>query len=171
MIDRILAGETTIQLLHGCSIPVLVVGNELNKPETIVVAVDFGPASIRAAATAVEMLGQSGTVYLVYVEQHFDIYPDGTIPPDAEHFPGDLVNRFRQLTSDLRAPSEVVLEPIVLNGSPVPVLLEFCEQVGADLLATGTHGRKGIKLFLLGSVSTALVRNARTPILVVPSKG
>ena len=171
VIDRMLGGETTLHLIRGCSVPVLVVGNEMDKPRTIVVAVDFGPASTRAAAAAVEMLGESGTVYLVYVEQPFEVLPDGSVAPEAEHYPGDLVMRFRQLTSELRAPSGVVVESVILNGSPVPALLEFCERVGADLLAAGTHGLKGVQRFLLGSVSTALVRNIRKPILVVPSKG
>ncbi len=171
VIDRMLGGETTIHLLRSCSIPVLVVGNELNKPATIVVAVDFGPASIRAAAAAVEMLGESGTVYLVYVEQPFEVLPEGPVAPEAEHYPGDLVMRFRQITGELKAPSGVVVESVILNGSPVPALLEFCERVGADLVAAGTHGLKGIQRFLLGSVSTALVRSIRKPILVVPAKG
>ena len=39
------------------------------------------------------------------------------------------------------------------------------------MLAAGTHSLKGIQRFLLGSVSKALVRNCRQPILIVPSKG
>jgi nucleotide-binding universal stress UspA family protein len=171
VIDRMLGGETTIQLLRACPMPVLVVGNELDKPATIVVAVDFGPASIRAAAAALEMLGESGTVYLVYVEQPFEVFPDGSVAPEAEHYPGDLVMRFRQLMSELKAPSGVVVESVILNGSPVPALLEFSERVGADMVAAGTHSLKGIQRFLLGSVSTALVRSLRKPILVVPAKG
>jgi nucleotide-binding universal stress UspA family protein len=170
VLDRMLGGETTLKVMRSCSVPVLVVDSEMDKPETIVVAVDFGPASSHAAAVAVEMLGDSGTVYLVYVEQAFEVLPDGTIPPEDEAYPGQLAMRFRQLTADLKPPQGVVIESVVLNGSPVPALLEFCEQVGADVLAAGTHGLKGIQRLLLGSVSTALVRNIRKPILIVPSK-
>jgi nucleotide-binding universal stress UspA family protein len=170
VIDRLFGGETTIELIRTCSTPVLVVTSETSKPSVVVAAVDFGPASTRAAEIAVEMLGQTGTVYLVHVEHMIDVLPDGTVYPGAGNYPGDLVTRFRQLTSRLKAPHGVVVESVILNGSPVPTLLEFSERVGADLLVAGTHGLNGIQRLLLGSVSTALVRNIRKPLLVVPAK-
>jgi nucleotide-binding universal stress UspA family protein len=170
VIDQMFGGDTTLELMRGCSIPVLVVTSEISKPEVVVAAVDFGSASTRAAEIAVEMLGQTGTVYLVHVEHVIDVLPDGTVCPSSESYPCDLVARFRQLTNKLRAPHGVVVETVILNGSPVPTLLEFSERVGADLLVAGTHGLKGIQRLLLGSVSTALVRNSRKPLLVVPGK-
>lgn len=169
VIDRLLGGESTLQLMRSCSIPVLVIGDEMGSPRTIVVAVDFGPASTRAASLAIELLRGSGTLYLVYVEGPIEVLPDGTLAGDLESHPGDVVMRFRWLTSQLRAPNGVVVETVMLSGSAAHAILEFSERVGADVLAVGTHGLKGIQRFLLGSVSTALVRNSEKPILVVPA--
>lgn len=170
MVDRILGRETTLKLLRGSSIPILIVPSEMDPPENVVIAVDFGPASEHAAAVAIGMLGESGMAYLVHVEQPFEALPDGTVAPDPEEYPEDLAERFRDFTSKLEIPPGVVIERVVLNGAPAPALLEFCEKVGADMLAAGTHGLKGLQRFLIGSVSKALVRNCRQAVLIVPSK-
>jgi nucleotide-binding universal stress UspA family protein len=99
-----------------------------------------------------------------------DVLPDGSVAPGGDRYPGDLVTRFRQLESRLKAPHGVAVESVILNGAPAPALLEFSERVGADLLASGSQGLNGIQRLMLGSVSTALVRNSRKPLLVVPSK-
>lgn len=170
VIDRMFGGDTTLALMRSCSIPVLVVTSEISKPQVVVAAVDFGPESGQAAELAVRMLGNAGTVYLVYVEHVVDVLPDGCVAPGAERYPGDLVTRFRHLESSLRAPHGVAVESVILNGPPAPALLEFSERVGADLLASGSQGLNAIQRLMLGSVSTALVRNSRKPLLVVPSK-
>jgi nucleotide-binding universal stress UspA family protein len=41
------------------------------------------------------------------------------------------------------------------------------EQIGADLIVMGTHGRRGVKRLLLGSVAEAVVRSAPCPVLTV----
>jgi nucleotide-binding universal stress UspA family protein len=65
-------------------------------------------------------------------------------------------------------PPGVLVEPVVLNGTPVAAITEFAERVGADLVATGSHGHSRIDRLLLGSVSTGLVRNAHCAVLVAP---
>jgi len=45
---------------------------------------------------------------------------------------------------------------------------EFVEEVEADLLVVGSHRRGRVGKVLLGSISEALVRKSRVPVLVVP---
>lgn len=170
VIDRLVSGETTLQVMRCSSVPVLVVDEQIGRPATAVVALDFGPASKRAARLALEMLGNSGTLYLVYVEEPIDLFPGATIAPVAQHYPGEILVLFRRVTDDLRVPAGVVVETVMLNGAPVPTIEEFCERVGADLIAAGTHGLSRIACFFLGSVSTSLVRRTRIPVLIAPSE-
>lgn len=44
---------------------------------------------------------------------------------------------------------------------------EFQKSSSADLVVMGSHGRKGIKRFILGSVAEAVLRNLECPVLVV----
>ena len=45
-------------------------------------------------------------------------------------------------------------------------LWERAEMIGADLVAVGSHGRRGVSLLLLGSVAEATVRHAPCSVLV-----
>lgn len=55
--------------------------------------------------------------------------------------------------------------PRFVPGRPVDVLPDLVQ--GYDLLATATHSRKGLERVLVGSVTARLLRNVRTPVLVV----
>ena len=55
----------------------------------------------------------------------------------------------------------------VLSGNPKEVLLEEAQKMDADLIVVGSHGRRGFKRFLLGSVSEAVAMNAHCSVLVV----
>jgi nucleotide-binding universal stress UspA family protein len=168
-LDRLVTGETTLNVARHSSVPVLMVGEAMEKPLVAVAAVDFGPACVRAAQMAIDLLGQSGTLYLVYAEEPIDLIPDTTIAPVVEHYPGEVVVLFRRLIEDLKAPAGVVVETVILNGGPVPVIEEFCERIGADLLVTGTHGLSRAACFFLGSVSTGLARRSQIPVLIAPA--
>lgn len=54
-----------------------------------------------------------------------------------------------------------------LSGDPAQVIAT--EAADYDLLAVGSHGRKGLQRFLLGSVSHAVTRSAPCPVLVIRS--
>lgn len=49
-------------------------------------------------------------------------------------------------------------------------IIEYAEEVGADLIAMGTHGRRGLDRWLLGSVAERVVRTAGIPVLTVRSE-
>jgi nucleotide-binding universal stress UspA family protein len=169
-IERLLSGETTLQVMRYSRIPVLVVGEWTNGPATVVAAIDLSPASVRAAAVGLEMLGESGTFYLVHVEQPPQMLAEGLVLPRGADYSAQLTARLNQLKKSLRVPNGVVAETIVLDGSTPRAIMEFSDRVGADLITAGTHGLSGIARFLLGSVSTALVRQTEKSILIVPPK-
>ena len=58
-------------------------------------------------------------------------------------------------------------QSVVLEGSPVETLLEFAQSESADLIAIGTHGRRGIRRLLFGSVAEGVTRSSPVPVLVV----
>ena len=169
-VDRLLGIDTTMQVMSRSLVPVLVVDDELDKPSIAVAAIDFSKGSARAASVALKVLAERGTLYLVHVEEPVEVLPDRSVA-QAEPYSGETFFRFRRLVAQLRIPSNVLVETIVLNGAPVPAIAEFCERVGADVLAVGTHGQKRIGRLSLGTVSRELIRKSRTPIVVAPAKG
>jgi nucleotide-binding universal stress UspA family protein len=59
---------------------------------------------------------------------------------------------------------EVVVH--VRVGDPVTALLQLALDQDAELLVVGTHGRRGLERFALGSVAQALVNAKRLPVVV-----
>ena len=52
-------------------------------------------------------------------------------------------------------------------GDVLREILDAVEEESADLVVIGTHGRKGLSRFLLGSTTEKLVRTAPCPVLTV----
>jgi nucleotide-binding universal stress UspA family protein len=55
----------------------------------------------------------------------------------------------------------------VLSGKPKEVILEEAKKWKADLIVVGSHGRRGFKRLLLGSVSEAVAMKAHCSVVVV----
>src|SRR5262249_54774 len=53
-------------------------------------------------------------------------------------------------------------------GTPHTTIVEFTDEIKADLLVMGTHGRTGLAHLLVGSVAERGVRTRRVPVLTVP---
>lgn len=67
------------------------------------------------------------------------------------------------------APRLVEVEP---PGEDVAERLErAAREIGASLIVMGTHGRRGVRRLMLGSVAERLLRHARCPVLMIPARG
>jgi len=62
------------------------------------------------------------------------------------------------------------LESIVCEGEPHDVLIDVATARNADLIAIGTHGRKGLKKLFLGSVTGRVLVSSPCDVLVVKKK-
>ena len=55
----------------------------------------------------------------------------------------------------------------VLSGKPIEVILEDARKWDADLIVVGSHGRRGFRRSLLGSVSEAVAMKAHCSVVIV----
>lgn len=77
----------------------------------------------------------------------------------------DLQDRAKQFQEDgVRATSHLV------EGSTAAVILEHARKHESDLIAVGSHGHGALFSALMGSVSSAVVKDAACPVLIVPSR-
>lgn len=65
------------------------------------------------------------------------------------------------------ASAELEATSAVLSGNAKEVILDEARKWNADLIVVGSHGRRGFKRFLLGSVSEAVAMNAPCSVVVV----
>jgi nucleotide-binding universal stress UspA family protein len=56
---------------------------------------------------------------------------------------------------------------LVVEGDPATEILKFADELHADLIAMGSHGRTGVMCLLMGSVSREVLDQAQCPVLVV----
>jgi nucleotide-binding universal stress UspA family protein len=76
--------------------------------------------------------------------------------------------RHREIVERVEADAEdVSVVTSVRTGRPGRELLAYADENEIDLLVLGTHGRTGVRRWLMGSVATAVVREARCPALTV----
>jgi nucleotide-binding universal stress UspA family protein len=61
----------------------------------------------------------------------------------------------------------VPVETDILEGDPAEQILDYADEIDADVIVSGTHGRSGVKRQLLGSVAERLVRHSDVPVLTV----
>jgi nucleotide-binding universal stress UspA family protein len=167
--DRVLNDETTLNVIRTASCPVLGVAPNLERlPRRVLVAMDFTSASYAAAAVARGLMPDGGVMTLAYV-------------PPLVMYPADdgegVIHRLGVQAGFERARRElegggVTVEDVVLHHElrrPVSeLLLECAEASSADLIAAGSARPSRVDRWLLGSVSTDLVRDGRCSVLVVP---
>jgi nucleotide-binding universal stress UspA family protein len=49
---------------------------------------------------------------------------------------------------------------------PAEGIIAAAEEIGADLIVMASHGRRGLKRFILGSQANAVVTHSHVPILI-----
>jgi nucleotide-binding universal stress UspA family protein len=58
-------------------------------------------------------------------------------------------------------------EVLLRTGDARDQILQAAKELGADMIVMGTHGRRGVRRALLGSVTESVVRSADCPVLTV----
>ncbi len=59
------------------------------------------------------------------------------------------------------------VEAVVRLGRSADGILELAEEMGADLIVMGTHGRTGARRMLIGSVAEEVLRRASCPVMTL----
>lgn len=62
---------------------------------------------------------------------------------------------------------KVPVETAIREGEPAEEILNYADEIQADIIVAGTHGRTGVKRHLIGSVAERLVRHATCPVTTI----
>lgn len=136
-------------------------------PALVVAAVDFEPASVRAAAMAGAIATACRAQLRVVHAERVDAPPYFT-PDQIAALEDERRETTRELTAELRrlvaGTTTRAADVRVVEGPPVDTIL--AQSADADLVVLGTHGRRGPSRWWLGSVAERVVRAAHLPVLV-----
>lgn len=135
--------------------------------ENIVVAFDgseYSKAALLEASNWIKRHG--GTAVLVHAV-FFDEEEFGAIPEQLEKRMTFGKKICYQAKEEVSSDLGISIESIICEGDPPETIAEIANSKKADLIAIGTHGRKGIKKLLMGSVTSAVIAGAPCDVLVV----
>ena len=164
------ARETLLRLIHLAHVPVLAVPPDATAlPHTVVVGSDFSAFSVSAAHEAIREIGPGVRVHLAHVISEFTWAAHGPVLNEwAATYRAGAEKRLRELAADLARSGEVTVQEHLRGGEPAEEILKLADEVGAELIAVGSHGTGFIGRVLLGSISGRLIHQARCALLVSP---
>jgi len=137
------------------------------RPRSILVAVDFGEASARAIAIGGALAERCGASLRLLHAGAFDLPPYMTsAQPPAGGLPaGNDRARATEFLADFgRRHTSAPFIPLVDEDAPIDAILR--ESVTSDLVVMGTHGRRGLSRWWLGSVAERVLRETGCPLLI-----
>ena len=138
----------------------------------ILCPIDFERDSMDALELAYRVAKQnSATVHLLSVIGE-PLIPAPEIPPVPVQINAAFESRCRERLEAIAREklAGVRHEVFVASGNAAPEILNLASERKIDLIVMGTHGRTGVKLFLLGSVAAHVVRESPIPVLTVHPK-
>jgi nucleotide-binding universal stress UspA family protein len=141
----------------------------------VLVATDGSELSVRAAHRAFELLGTADDVVVLAVLTEMPGSdaggfegPTETPAEEAQDWKTEVAEAQQALAATLTEVHGAKVEQRVEAGDAGPMIVWVAEQIGADLVVVGSHGRGVLKRMVVGSVSEHVVHHASCPVLVVP---
>ena len=136
--------------------------------DTVVIATDGSESVRRAVAVALDLAERfDAEVHALYVVDTDEI------ESSPEEIRDDLETAIEKTGDEALSFAEeevgesLDLTTAVCEGDPATEIMEYADEIDADVIAVGTRGRHGDHAFLLGSVAEAVVRSAPQPVLTV----
>lgn len=140
-------------------------------PKNILVPTDFSEYGDAAVDYAVQLAKQlDATIHLLHVVT-FPVYgvPELGLAHANAVAQSAMIESQRALEGlAARLREQVTVAPVRLEaGDAREIIDRVADEVGADMIVMGTHGRRGFSRWFLGSIAESVVRTAPCPVLTV----
>jgi nucleotide-binding universal stress UspA family protein len=186
LIDKMLVGSTTLKVLRKSRIPVLSVRKrgrgEAIELRNILVPLDIYDKEDSALDYAVDLAQAiKANISVVYAYRLFDYaaIEEGKTPSGINElgeealkfFSSELAARVegpreRLKRDGMEAGSEITTD-LIEGKTPAMRIVEYANSKNTDLIVINTHGRKGIKKIMMGSVTEKVVQESPCPVLAL----
>ena len=140
----------------------------------VLIATDGSDQSIIAARRATELLCTANNITLLTVVTEIPGDDAGGFagsvysPEEQERaWDAELAGAGHELQQTAAALQGAQVDKRIEAGDAANTITSVAENIGADVIVVGSHGKTGFRRFLLGSVSEHVVRHAPCPVLVI----
>ena len=149
----------------------------IHEIHNVVTPVDFSDNSKLIAESAAYLAGKFGaSMHLIFVVQNFEDYsgffvPQMTLPSLEGELAESAETKMASFSAEMKDFCESAgvkeLKYKVLMGDVGEKIVEYANDVEADLIVMGTHGYKGLEKIMFGSVADKVVRAASCPVTTI----
>ena len=175
-VARTFLGSTTEGVLRLSPVPVLTIrAMDRVGPEPFAVALvaidDSEPAD--AAVTVAATLARTAGTHIVACHSidRTRLYDNAIAYGfDSDQIAGEMRQEGTAIVRRAleRASLPLDIPVAIVDGPPAAAVLEEAGARHATVIVAGSHGRRGLRRFFLGSVAESIVRSSDIPVLVVP---
>lgn len=140
--------------------------------KTLLVAHDFDETSERALDQAITLARKLSAKVVVVHVYSVPVYtfPEGSAlipsPGDATRI-SQAAQRHLDHIVALRGAEGVAIEGLLRSGVPSDEICRLADELPADMIVIGTHGRGVLGRTFLGSVAQQVVRSANQPVMTI----
>ena len=136
----------------------------------ILAATDFSHDANRAVTLAAELArALSAKLTLLHVVQTpaYAFLGGGAYVASPELVDDIMAEAKRWLAAAKDRLGDLDVGTVCLEGDPATLIVRWAEEHGPGMIVVGTHGRRGVRRALLGSVAEHVVRSAPCPVTTV----
>ena len=136
------------------------------KRKSVLIPIDFSDLSYQALGPAKEMVDDVSSLKLIHVLA--PLHPADpaamwdTISDDDRK---DKVRTFTHKKLDELGYGDIPIQVVI--GDTTSKIVDYAQEIDADLIVMPSHGRKGVSRFLIGSVAEQVVRLSHCPVLIL----
>ncbi len=175
--NRTILGSVADSVVRGSHLPVLLVTDHQQTPQTIDQVINFhrilvpldGSAlaaqALPVAATLAQAVGAE--MLLLYVMPEGIAVSAITTTPNPEAPYQTLIPHGLNRTALSRLPSTVKYDIIEASGDPGQAIVSAARKQNCGLIVMSTHGRSGLSRMQLGSVAEDVLKASPVPVLLM----
>jgi nucleotide-binding universal stress UspA family protein len=186
-LGRLMLGSVADKVARGASVPILlarVTDPPMRSPQTItsiLVPLDGSPLAEKGLRLGFDLARNAGaTMHLIRCVDaqltlpYADYDPDIVAPDPGQAaavmtaLEDEAATYLSEVAEDVRD-HHARVEWMVRTGRPAEQIVAALADTAADVIVMATHGRGGLRRWLLGSVTSAVMHDSQVPLLVVPS--
>lgn len=144
---------------------------QVMRPYVILCALDFDETGDLALAEAARIVSSvsASELHVIHVAPDLGEVQSDTptsIRHQVDRAPALMEERVRMACGGLA----LEVRGHIRRGTPVEAILRTASEIDADLLIIGSHRRRGVEKWVLGSVAERILREARCPVLTALPK-
>jgi nucleotide-binding universal stress UspA family protein len=141
------------------------------KYQRILCPIDFSDISNHVFKIAIDLAEQfKADLYVIHVYQ----YPASAFPEGIYFAPDDMGTKIQGLLLtrleefvNTSSTSKINITSNLCEGIPDVEIINSADEINADMIVMGSHGRTGLSHVLLGSVAERVIRTSNIPVLSV----